>query len=231
MVEEGGHQVETAGRTEKRDYALVVRYEDSTEDTEEPWPAPQGELFKVGGRLPEALTPPPKGLVGRGFRFDDGRTGFIVGFSSRDSQFLLECGARVPVHAARACLVRDQESTFGRVNRKAINEFNSNKPGIRRRTPSPKKRRRTPQRYDDDGDATMTAMPPPHSSETKQRRRAPASSFLGDDAPTAAQEARDLAEALRRSREDAAAAPAPAPAEPSPTPFTGHALLQGLMQG
>ena len=44
-------------------------------------------------------------------------------------------------------------------------------------------------------------------------------------------EARDLAEALRRSREDAAAAPAPAPAEPSPTPFTGHALLQGLMQG
>ena len=42
---------------------------------------------------------------------------------------------------------------------------------------------------------------------------------------------RDLAEALRRSREDAAAAPAPAPAEPSPTPFTGHALLQGLMQG
>ena len=85
--------------------------------------------------------------------------------------------------------------------------------------------------HDDDGDATMTAMPPPHSSETKQRRRAPASSFLGDDAPTAAQEARDLAEALRRSREDAAAAPAPAPAEPSPTPFTGHALLQGLMQG
>ena len=137
------------------------------------------------------------------------------------------------MHAARACLVRDQESTFGRVNRKAINEFNSNKPGIRRRTPSPEKRRRTPQRYDDDGDATMTAMPPPHSSETKQRRRAaPASSFLGDDAPTAAQEARDLAEALRRSREDAAAAaPAPAPAEPSPTPFTGHALLQGLMQG
>ena len=83
--------------------------------------------------------------------------------------------------------------------------------------------------HDDDGDATMTAMPPPHSSETKQRRRAPASSFLGDDAPTAAQEARDLAEALRRSREDAA--PAPAPAEPSPTPFSGHALLQGLMQG
>ena len=106
---------------------------------------------------------------------------------------------------ARACLVRDQESTFGRVNRKAINEFNSNKPGIRRRTPSPEKRRRTPQRYDDDGDATMMAMPP----------------------PSAAQEARDLAEALRRSREDAAAAPA----EPSPTPFTGHALLQGLMQG
>ena len=54
----------------------------------------------------------------------------------------------------------------------------------------------------------------------------------GYDAPTAAQEARDLAEALRRSREDAAAAaPAPAPAEPSPTPFTGHALLQVLMQG
>ena len=49
------------------------------------------------------------------------------------------------------------------------------------------------------------------------------------DAPTAAQEARDLAEALRRSREDAASAPAPA--EPSPTPFSGHALLQGLMQG
>ena len=228
IVEEGGHQVETAARA-KRDYALVVRYEDSEEDAAEPWPANDGELFKVGGRLPEALTPPPKGLVGRGFRFDDGRTGFIVGFSSRDSQFLLECGARVPVHAARACLVRDQESTFGRVNRKAINEFNSNKPGIRRRTPSPEKRRRTPQRYDDDGDATMTAMPPPHSSETKQRRRAPASSFLGDDAPTAAQEARDLAEALRRSREDAAAAPAPA--EPSPTPFAGHALLQGLMQG
>ena len=174
--------------------------------------------------MPRAL----KGLVGRGFRFDDGRTGFIVGFSSRDSQFLLECGARVPVHAARACLVRDQESTFGRVNRKAINEFNSNKPGIRRRTPSPEKRRRTPQRYDDDGDATMTAMPPPHSSETKQRRRAPASSFLGDDAPTAAQEARDLAEALRRSREDAAPAPAPAP---DPNAFSGHALLQGLMQG
>ena len=86
------------------------------------------------------------------------------------------------------------------------------------------------ERYDDDGDATMTAMPPPHSSETKHRRRPPTSSFLGDDAPTAAQEARDLAEALRRSREDAAAAPAPAPAEPSPTPFTGHALLQGFMQ-
>ena len=103
--------------------------------------------------------------------------------------------------------MRDQESTFGRVNRKAINEFNSNKPGIRRRTPSPEKRRRTPQRYDDDGDATMTAIPP----------------------PSAAQEARDLAEALRRSREDAAAAAAPA--EPSPTPFSGHALLQGLMQG
>ena len=34
----------------------------------------------MGGRLPEALTPPPKGLVGRGYRFDDGRTGFIVGF-------------------------------------------------------------------------------------------------------------------------------------------------------
>ena len=83
--------------------------------------------------------------------------------------------------------------------------------------------------HQSNGDATMTAMPPPHSSETKQRRRAPASSFLGDDAPTAAQEARDLAEALRRSREDAA--PAPAPAEPSPTPFSGHALLQGLMQG
>ena len=84
------------------------------------------------------------------------------------------------------------------------------------------------ERYDDDGDATMTAMPPPHSSETKQRRRAaPASSFLGDDAPTAAQEARDLAEALRRSREDAAPAPAPAP---DPNAFTGHALLQGFMQ-
>ena len=88
--------------------------------------------------------------------------------------------------------MRDQESTFGRVNRKAINEFNSNKPGIRRRTPSPEKRRRTPQRYDDDGDARMTAMPPPHSSETNQRRRAPTSSSLVDDAPpSAAQEARD----------------------------------------
>ena len=31
--------------------------------------------------------------------------------------------------------------------------------------------------------------------------------------------------------EDAAAAPPPPPAEPSPTPFSGHALLQGLMQG
>jgi hypothetical protein len=220
-VEEGGHVVETAGRTEKRDYALVVRYEDAAEDAAEPWPANDGELFKVGGRLPEALTPPPKGLVGRGFRFDDGRTGFIVGFSSRESQFLVRIEgetARVPVHAARACLVRDQESTFGRVNRKAINEFNSNKPGIRRRTPSPEKRRRTPQRYDDDGDATM--MPPPAPSETNQLATGPVS---------AAQEARDLAEALRRSREDAA--PAPAPAEPSPTPFSGHALLQGLMQG
>ncbi len=127
--------------------------------------------------------------------------------------------ARVPVHAARACLVRDQESTFGRVNRKAINEFNSNKPGIRRRTPSPEKRRRTPQRYDDDGDVRMS-MPPPAPSETNQLATGPVS---------AAQEARDLAEALRRSREDAA--PAPAPAEPSPTPFSGHALLQGLMQG
>ena len=39
--------MEAAGRTEKRDYALVVRYEDSTEDTEEPWPAPQGELLKL----------------------------------------------------------------------------------------------------------------------------------------------------------------------------------------
>ena len=213
--------MEAAGRTEKRDYALVVRYEDAAEDAAEPWPANDGELFKVGGRLPEALTPPPKGLVGRGFRFDDGRTGFIVGFSSRESQFLVRIEgetARVPVHAARACLVRDQESTFGRVNRKAINEFNSNKPGIRRRTPSPEKRRRTPQRYDDDGDATM--MPPPAPSETNQLATGPVS---------AAQEARDLAEALRRSREDAA--PAPAPAEPSPTPFSGHALLQGLMQG
>ena len=73
----------------------------------------------------------------------------------------------------------------------------------------------------------MTAMPPPHSSETKHRRRPPTSSFLGDDAPTAAQEARDLAEALRRSREDAAPAPAPAP---DPNAFTGHALLQGFMQ-
>ncbi len=106
------------------------------------------------------------------------------------------------------------------MNRKAINEFNSNKPGIRRRTPSPEKRRRTPQRYDDDGDVRM--MPPPAPSETNQLATGPVS---------AAQEARDLAEALRRSREDAAAAPAPAPAEPSPTPFTGHALLQGLMQG
>ena len=96
--------------------------------------------------------------------------------------------ARVPVHAARACLVRDQESTFGRVNRKAINEFNSNKPGIRRRTPSPEKRRRTPQRYDDDGDVRM-AMPPPAPSETNQLATGPVS---------AAQEARDLAEALRR---------------------------------
>ena len=52
-------------------------------------------------------------------------------------------------------------------------------------------------------------------------------SFLGDDAPTAAQEARDLAEALRRSREDAAPAPAPAP---DPNAFSGHALLQGFMQ-
>ena len=169
------------------------------------------------GLVIEALTPPPKGLVGRGFRFDDGRTGFIVGFSSRDSQFLLECGARVPVHAARACLVRDQESTFGRVNRKAINEFNSNKPGIRRRTPSPEKRRRTPQRYDDDGDVRMS-MPPPAPSETNQLATGPVS---------AAQEARDLAEALRRSREDAAPAPAPAP---DPNAFSGHALLQGFMQ-
>ena len=71
------------------------------------------------------------------------------------------------------------------------------------------------------------SMPPPAPSETKQRRRAPASSFLGDDAPTAAQEARDLAEALRRSREDAAPAPAPAP---DPNAFSGHALLQGFMQ-
>ena len=62
------------------------------------------------------------------------------------------------------------------------------------------------ERYDDDGDATMTAMPPPSSS---------------------AQEARDLAEALRRSREDAAPAPAPAP---DPNAFSGHALLQGFMQ-
>ena len=49
-----------------------------------------------------------------------------VGFSSRESQFLVRIEgetARVPVHAARACLVRDQESTFGRVNRKAINEY------------------------------------------------------------------------------------------------------------
>ena len=161
QVEEGGHVVETAGRTEKRDYALVVRYEDAEEDAAEPWPSNDGELFKVGGRLPEALTPPPKGLVGRGFRFDDGRTGFIVGFSSRDSQFLL--------------------------------------------------------RYDDDGDVRM--MPPPAPSETSQLATGPVS---------AAQEARDLAEALRRSREDAAAAPAPA--EPSPTPFSGHALLQGFMQ-
>ena len=160
--------------------------------------------------------------MGRGFRFDDGRTGFIVGFSSRESQFLVRIEgetARVPVHAARACLVRDQESTFGRVNRKAINEFNSNKPGIRRRTPSPEKRRRTPQRYDDDGDVRMS-MPPPAPSETNQLANGPVS---------AAQEARDLAEALRRSREDAA--PAPPPAEPSATPFSGHALLQGLMQG
>ena len=145
-VEEGGHVVETAGRA-KRDYVLQVRYEDAAEDAAEPWPSNDGELFKVGGRLPEALMPPPKGLVGRGFRFDDGRTGFIVGFSSRESQFLVRIEgetARVPVHVARACLVRDQESTFGRVNRKAINEFNSNKPGIRRRTPSPEKRRRTP---------------------------------------------------------------------------------------
>ena len=117
---------------------------------------------------------------------------------------------------ARACLVRDQESTFGRVNRKAINEFNSNKPGIRRRTPSPDKRRRTPQRYDDDGDAMM--MPPPAPSETNQLATGPVS---------AAQEARDLAEALRRSREDAAPAPAPAP---DPNAFSGHALLQGFMQ-
>ena len=120
------------------------------------------------------------------------------------------------MHAARACLVRDQESTFGRVNRKAINEFNSNKPGIRRRTPSPEKRRRTPQRYDDDGDVRM--MPPPAPSETNQLATGPVS---------AAQEARDLAEALRRSREDAAPAPAPAP---DPNAFSGHALLQGFMQ-
>ena len=39
--------------------------------------------------------------------------------------------------------------------------------------------------------------------------------------------ARDLAEALRRSREDAAPAPAPAP---DPNAFSGHALLQGFMQ-
>ena len=45
--------------------------------------------------------------------------------------------------------------------------------------------------------------------------------------PSAAQEARDLAEALRRSREDAAPAPAPAP---DPNAFSGHALLQGFMQ-
>lgn len=63
-------------------------------------------------------------------------------------------------------------------------------------------------------------MPPAAPSETNQLATGPVS---------AAQEARDLAEALRRSREDAASAPAPA--EPSPTPFTGHALLQGLMQG
>ena len=63
-------------------------------------------------------------------------------------------------------------------------------------------------------------MPPPAPSETSQLATGPVS---------AAQEARDLAEALRRSREDAAAAPAPA--GPSPTPFSGHALLQGLMQG
>ena len=66
------------------------------------------------------------------------------------------------------------------------------------------------------------SMPPAAPSETNQLATGPVS---------AAQEARDLAEALRRSREDAAAAPAPAPAEPSPTPFTGHALLPGLMQG
>ena len=47
-------------------------------------------------------------------------------------------------------------------------------------------------------------MPPPAPSETNQLATGPVS---------AAQEARDLAEALRRSREDAA--PAPPPAEPS----------------
>ena len=73
--------------------------------------------------------------------------------------------------------------------------------------------------HDDDGDVRMS-MPPPAPSETNQLATGPVS---------AAQEARDLAEALRRSREDAAAAAAPA--EPSPTPFSGHALLQGLMQG
>ena len=70
---------------------------------------------------------------------------------------------------------------------------------------------------DDDGDVRMS-MPPPAPSETNQLATGPVS---------AAQEARDLAEALRRSREDAAPAPAPAP---DPNAFSGHALLQGFMQ-
>ena len=81
------------------------------------------------------------------------------------------------------------------------------------RAAQPPRRR---QRYDDDGDVRM--MPPPAPSETNQLATGPVS---------AAQEARDLAEALRRSREDAAPAPAPAP---DPNAFSGHALLQGFMQ-
>ena len=176
------------------DWRLSVRYGDSQE-SEERWPS-AGDLFKVGGRLPEALVPPPRGLVGHGFRFDDGRIGFIVGCASRDSKFLVRTGpdtTRVPVHAARAYLARDQESNFGRVNRKAIAEFNTNRPLVCR-PPSPDKRRRTPQVYDD---PATPSQPPSETKRTPKRKSL---------SPGAAGPIRERA-------------------------FSGHALLQGFMQG